>query len=56
METIPPSRKIGQELKGVLEKEVTEGDLLSEFLQKGMQLVMQELLKAEVVEFLEKER
>lgn len=29
--------------------------LLSEFLRKGMQLVMQELLEAEVTEFLQRE-
>lgn len=55
MERVPPSRRIRKELKEILEKGVREGNLLSDFLQKGMQLVMQEMLEAEVTEFLERE-
>jgi len=55
MKKIPPSRRIRKELREVLEKGVMEGNLLSEFLLKGMQLMMQELLEAEVTEFLQRE-
>jgi len=55
MKKVPPSRRIRKELKEVLEKGVMEGNLLSEFLLKGMQLMMQELLEAEVTEFLQRE-
>lgn len=46
MKKVPPSRRMRKELKEVLEKGVMEGNLLSEFLLKGMQLMMQELLEA----------
>ncbi len=54
MKKIPPSRRIRKELQETLEKGVREGNLLSEFLLKGMQLLMQELLEAEVKEFLQR--
>ncbi len=55
MKRVPPSRRIRKELKEVLEKGAMERNLLSEFLLKGMELLMQEMLEAEVTEFLQRE-
>lgn len=55
MKKVPPSKRIRKELREILEQGVREGNLLSEFLLKGMQLMMQELLEAEVTEFLQRE-
>lgn len=54
MKKVPPSKRIRKELEEVLASGMGEGNLLSEFLLKGMQLMMQELLEAEVTEFLER--
>ncbi|MDI6892097.1 MAG: IS256 family transposase [Actinomycetota bacterium] len=55
MKKVPPSRRIRKELGEILEKGMMEGNLLSEFLLKGMQLMMQEMLETEVTDFLERE-
>lgn len=47
--------KVRKELKEILEEGTHEGNLLGEFLQKGMQLLMQEMLEAEVTEFLKRD-
>lgn len=52
MNRIPPSKKIRKEIEGILTGGVTEGNLLSSLIQKAVQLMMQELLEAEVREFL----
>lgn len=52
MERIPPSKKIRKELEGLLTRGVTGENLLSSVLQKGMQLIMQELLEGEVTDYL----
>src|SRR5574342_481768 len=54
MERIPPSERIRKELRSVLQNGSRGEGGLSEFLQKGMQLLMQELPEAEVTEFLER--
>lgn len=55
MKKVPPSKKVRKELNEILEKGVMEGNLLSEFLKKGMQLLMQEMLEAEVTDFLDRD-
>jgi transposase-like protein len=55
MKRVPPSKKLRKELEEILEKGVIGKSLLSCFLQKGMQLLMQEMLEAEVTEFLERD-
>lgn len=52
MKRIPPSTKIRQELKEIVEGGVKGENLLSLVLQKGMQLIMQEMMEAEVTEYL----
>jgi len=42
---LPPSIKIRNELERILEKVSMEGNLVSDFLKKGMQLMVQELLE-----------
>ena len=54
MERITPSERIRKELRGLLQSGSKGEGGLSEFLQKGMQLLMQELLEAEVTEFLDR--
>lgn len=54
MERIPPSERIRKELRGLLQRGSQGEGGLSEFLQKGMQLLMQELLEAEVTEYLDR--
>ena len=55
MKKLPPSTKIRKELERILEKGSMEGNLVSDFLKKGMQLMVQELLEAEVTEHLDRE-
>lgn len=50
MKKIPPSKRVRNELREILEEGVREGNLLSEFLQKGMQLIMQELRKLKLTQ------
>jgi transposase-like protein len=54
MERIPPSKKYRKELEEILLRGIEEEESLSTILQKGMQIIMQELLEAEVTEFLER--
>jgi hypothetical protein len=51
MKRVPPSKKLRKELEEILEKGVIGKSLLSCFLQKGMQLLMQEMLEAEELSF-----
>ena len=55
MKKLPPSSKIRKELERILEKGSMEGNLVSDFLKKGMQLMVQELLEAEVTDHLDRE-
>jgi transposase-like protein len=55
MNRIPPSRKMRKELRKLLREGVAGEDLLSSALQKGMQVIMQEMLEAETTEFLDRE-
>jgi transposase-like protein len=52
MDRIPPSKRIRKEIEELLREGYGGEDLLSTVLQKGMQLIMQEMLEAEVTEFL----
>lgn len=52
MKKIPPSERIRKEREALLEDGLREGSLFGEFLRKGMQLMMQEMLEAEATEFL----
>jgi transposase-like protein len=54
MKKIPPSERIRKEIKEEVEEGVAEGKALSSFLRKGMELMIQELLEAEVSEFLKR--
>ena len=54
MERIPPSKKYRKQLDEILSRGVGEENLLSRILQRGMQILMQELLEAEVGEFLQR--
>jgi transposase-like protein len=55
MKKIPPSERIRKERKALLEEGLREGSVFGEFLRKGMQLMMQEMLEAEATEFLGRE-
>lgn len=55
MERIPPSKKIRKELEELLRRGVAGEDLLTSVLQKGMQVMMQELLEGEAADFLGRE-
>lgn len=52
MKKIPPSERIRKEREVLLEEGLREGSVFGEFLRKGMQLIMQEMLEAEATEFL----
>ena len=52
MKKIPPSERIRKEKEVLLEEGLREGSVFGEFLRKGMQLMMQEMLEAEATEFL----
>ena len=52
MKRIPQSKKIRKELEELLRGGVREGNMLSKVIEKGMQIIMQEMLEAEVTEFL----
>lgn len=54
MEKIPPSEKNRKQLEQLLSKGVEGENLLTAVLQKGMQIVMQEMLESEVTEFLQR--
>jgi putative transposase len=54
MKKIPPSEKIRKELKELLTRGSEGEGVLNEFLRKGMQLLMQELLEAETADFLDR--
>lgn len=54
MKRIPPSERMRKEQEGLLEKGRKGEKVLSAFLQKGMQLVMQEMLEAELTEVLQR--
>lgn len=52
MKKIPPSERIRKERGDLLQKGLREGSVFGEFLRKGMQLMMQEMLEAEATDFL----
>lgn len=54
MKKIPPSERIRKEQEEILQAGVSGKNLLGVFLQKGMQLVMQELLEKEATEHLQR--
>jgi transposase-like protein len=54
MKKIPPSEKNRKQLEELLSKGVEGENLLTAVMQKGMQIIMQEMLESEVTEFLQR--
>ncbi|MEJ2192502.1 MAG: hypothetical protein P8Y39_09170 [Nitrospirota bacterium] len=52
MRKIPPSEKIREELRALLSSGVENRSLLDGVLQRGMGLILQEMLEAEATEYL----
>jgi transposase-like protein len=54
MKKIPPSEKNRKQLEEILREGIAGENILTTVLQKGMQIIMQEMLEAEVTEFLQR--
>jgi transposase-like protein len=54
MKKIPPSEKNRKQLEELLRKGIEGENLLGAVLEKGMQIIMQEMLESEVTEFLQR--